>query len=266
MLRRISMRSWKDYNVLRESTPVEDRDRIAAEMEPLKAMYDPELARRNLKDRSYNRNENRYASACLKLGRFIKECAKNLGADEKSLKPEVDGDDLHYGAVHFTSRTAGSLITLSLGSDYFYDEHPDVDNKVDFIRSVAQGAELLLVTGTLTSLHLFQDDMNFSNEFTEVFKDLFDRGFIENFSPAQTRFMIKLIAHCQDGTDNSCRALKACLNNELITMSAYSEEDDELHLFYNFKVSSKMDEREKTLLTQAMKDIVDFTKALNCEE
>ena len=260
------MRSWKDYNVLRESTPVEDRDRIAAEMEPLKAMYDPELARRNLKDRSYNRNENRYESACLKLGRFIKECAKNLGADEKALRSEVDGEDLYRGAVHFTSQAADSRITLSFGNDYFYDEHPDIDNKVDFIRSVAQGAELLLVTDTMAPLHLFRDDMDFSSEFSDVFKNLFDLGFIENFSLAQSRFMIKLIAHCQDGTDNSCRALKACLNSRLITMSAYSEEDDKLHLIYNFKISSKMEEREKKLLAQAMTDIVDFTKAINYEE
>ena len=268
------MRSWKDYNVLRESTPVEDRDRIAAEMKPLKAMYDPDYARANLKDRSYSRNENKYETSACKVANIVRSCMKNLGISANAaISPQsaLAPRDLH---IHcslqdpLTSKTSPfvdvSLYFKNILSDGTVGEIPP---QKEFIRKVAQGKEIYLDVDTSSNLSFFTEDSDLQAEFNETFKNVLETRFSNEFSKKQITFMLKLISHCQDGTDNSCRALKSAINSGLITLSCYRDPyEKKLHIYYTFPVSTTTSDREKTLLTQAMTDIVDFTNTLNGEE
>lgn len=268
------MRSWKDYNVLRESTPVEDRDRIAAEMKPLRAMYDPDYARANLKDRSYSRNEDKYETSACKVANMVRRCMKNLGIDANAaISPQdyIAPRDLHRHCNlqdSLTSKTS-PFVSVSL---YFMNisnggTEEDIPALKDFIRKVAQGKELYVDVDTSSNPSFFTDDTDLQAEFNETFKNVLETRFSNEFSKKQINFMLKLITHCQDGTDNSCRALKSAINSGLITLSCYRDPyEKKLHIYYTFPVSTTTSDREKTLLTQAMTDIVDFTNTLNGEE
>ena len=268
------MRSWKDYNVLRESTPVEDRDRIAKELSSIAMKNDPDYTRANLKDRSYSRNENKYETSACKVANIVRSCMKNLGVSAKAGIPAQPMLALHDLYDHcslqdpLTSKTSPfvsvSLYFMNISNDGIEEDIPALK---DFIRKVAQGKELYVDVDTSSNLSFFTDDTNLQAEFNETFKNVLETRFSNEFSKKQINFMLKLITHCQDGTDNSCRALKSAINSGLITLSCYRDPyEKKLHIYYTFPVSTTTSDREKTLLTQAMTDIVDFTNTLNGEE
>lgn len=257
------MKSWKDYNVLRESTPVEDRDRIAKEMAPLEAMHDPELARKNLRARSYDRKEYSYQRAVHEVARTIRACMESLG-----ISKEVIGSTLEISALYtrfdledvFTSQTNPD-VSLYFGEVNGGDLN-DVSSLKDFTRKVAQGKELRL--GALSLLNINTLTASLTAEFNKIFKNVLDEGFSEKLSRAQTNFFLKMIDAHQAGTSNPCRALKSVISRGLIDLSCNIDPTyHTFYLIYDFSLSSKMDEKDKDLIIRAMKDIVDFTRTFN---
>lgn len=265
------MRSWKDYNVLRESTPVEDRDRIARELSSIEMKNDPDYARADLRDRSYSRNEEKYRNSIQKIVNVVRSCMKNLGMSEVVVADmRYEGDLYNHCAMQdpLDSKTSPFVsVSLYFKNILSNDTVGEIPSEKEFIRKVAQGKEVYLDVDTSFDLSSFTEDSDLQAEFNETFKDALKTGFSNEFSKKQITFMLKLISHCQDGTENTCRALKSAINSGMFTLSCYTDRyEKRIHIYYTFPVSVMTSDREKSILTQAMTDIVDFTNAFNGEE
>lgn len=261
------MKSWKDYNVLRESTPVEDRDRIAKEMTSLEAMHDPELAGKNLRARSYDKNEGAYQRAVSEVAKTIRACMESLGLSEKIISSTFDINELYdrFDLEDWFVSLLNEDISL-----YFNGEDSevlaDVSSLKDFTRKVAQGRELPLSVETFLNPEVFAGGIFPDMDFFDLSR--LDTNSFGTLSKKQTNLIIRMIDESMRDSNNPCRALKEALNKGLITLSYYTADvinkEWKLCLAYNFFVSSKMSERDKNLIIRAMKDIVDFTEAFNC--
>jgi hypothetical protein len=265
------MRSWKDYNVLRESTPVEDRDRMARELSSIEMKNNPDYARADLRDRSYSRNEEKYKNSIRKIVNVVRSCMKNLGMSEVVVADmRYEGDLYNHCAMQDPLDSKTSLfvdVSLYFKNILSDDTVGEIPPQKEFTRKVAQGKEIYLDVDTSSNLSFFTEDSDLQAEFNETFKDVLKTGFSNEFSKKQINFMLKLISHCQDGTENPCRALKSAINSGLITLSCDTNHyENRIHIYYTFPVSVMTSDREKSILTQAMTDIVDFTNTFNGEE
>jgi hypothetical protein len=244
---------------------------MARELSSIEMKNNPDYARADLRDRSYSRNKEKYRNSIRKIVNVVRNCMKNLGISERAMSDITDESDLYDCCAMqapFTSKTNPFVdVSLYFKNILSNDTLGEIPPQKEFTRKVAQGKEIYLDVDTSSNLSFFTEDSDLQAEFNETFKDVLKTRFSNEFSEKQITFMLKLISHCQDGTENPCRALKSAINRGLITLSCYIDPyEKRIHIYYTLPVSAMISDREKNILIQAMKDIVDFTNTFNGEE